>query len=152
MLLQLSAFILLLFCISLNIPQCHICSTHFPLLSHFCAVVSKAFFLIPFTMLLHSHSQLWAALQVPLALPVSPGLGQVPDHCLHAPCSLDVSISHSQPVCVVAWRVPNKLTWTRVWWFAQDDYWYLGGGGPFPLAWHLCYPSACQLGELIRAE
>lgn len=31
MLLQLSAFILLLFCMSLNIPPCHICSTQFPL-------------------------------------------------------------------------------------------------------------------------
>lgn len=85
-----------------------------PFLSDFCALVSKAFSLAPLTALFHSCSQPWAALQVSLALPTSPGPGWVPDHCLDALCSLGVSRLDSWPVWVVAWWAQNKLTWTRV--------------------------------------
>lgn len=107
----------------------------------------QSFFSAPLTVFLHSLSQLWAALQVPSALPTSPGLGQVPELCLDTLCSLDVSTLGSQPVYVVAWRVLNRSDN-----LVKIINWHLRGSGPLPLAWHLHYPSVCHLGELIPAE
>ena len=153
MLLQLSAFVLLLFRMSLNILQCHICIARFPL-----ALAS-----------VQSSPRLFPQPHLPPCSTAYLCHGQhcrSPRLCPHLQDLIRCQTTVWMPLVLLMClnRTPDRFgsfctegskqadlgQGLIIWPDWSTD--YLGGGGPLPLARHLCYPSVHQSGELMTAE